>query len=106
MPNWTKKAALSRMQTNARLADILHLEPRLEPIINYAAQCQNEIGYDRFVTFWTLRNQSVALVGWHAELPELRSTEDYEVIIRTLDDLLPPDDVDLYPDGRVVEWAP
>lgn len=103
MPIWSKNAALSRMKTNARLAEILRLEPRLEPIIRAAAQRSNGPGYDRIWAYRDLRDQSFSLVGWHAAHPDLRTMEDYDVVIRTIDDLLPPDDVDLYPDGKVKE---
>ena len=34
-----------------------------------------------------------------AENPELSDSSSYDVMIRVIDDLLPPDAADLYPDG-------
>lgn len=102
MPPWSKKAAIKRMNSNNRLQEILEIEPRLKAVLQEAADCQNQNGYDRIRKYSALRNSLYTLVGWKAEKPGIRSQEDYTLMIRTIDDLLPPDDVDLFPDGKPI----
>jgi hypothetical protein len=99
MTKWTKKSAISRMNSNPLLQEVLQIEPRLKPIIEEAKRQRNVRGYDRIKKHIELRNRAIQLVGWDAENEQLRSSKFYDVVVKTIDDLLPPDHVDLDPDG-------
>jgi hypothetical protein len=99
MARWTKKAAISRMENNSLLQQALDLEPKLKPIIEEARDQRNKRGYDRIRKYIELRNRTSKFVGWLAEDEKLRTTEFYDVVRETIDDLLPPDKSDLHPDG-------
>ena len=98
MTHWTKKSAIHRLETNPRLQQILFLEPRLKPVLDLAACCTRTDHYDRIRTYIHLRNQAIPLVGWHADHPDLRNSTDYQLIVDTIADLLPPDNIDLSQD--------
>jgi hypothetical protein len=100
MPRWTKKGAVRRMRENEKLQEILRIEPRLWPIINEAVAQRRNKTYQRVRMYIALRNRVVPLVGWYAEREELRTTEQYRLVIDTIVDLLPPDETDLWPEGR------
>jgi hypothetical protein len=95
MPKWTKKAAIDRMKSNTLLQEVLRREPRIQAIVDEAVQQQNEAGYHRIQTYYALKHQAEPLVGWGAAKPEIKTPAHYDAVIRTLDDLLPPDTVDL-----------
>ena len=96
---WTKKAAIERMRQNALLHEALRVEPRLQPIINEALKQRNVPGYNRIHTYNALKARFELLVGWHCSKPKIKTREHYDTVVRTVDDLLPPDNVDLHPDG-------
>jgi len=104
MTRWTRKAAYHRMLSNTRLQEILLTEPRLLPILIEAHTQKTGPDYDRIVTYIRLRNQAVHLVGYFAENPGLRTSFDYDIVIQTLIDLLPPDYDDLHVDPRLPSW--
>ena len=78
-----------------RLAEILSAEPRLQPILDQAAGQKPDSHYDRILTYTHLRKQIVHLVGWHAKHPALRNSADYQLVLETIINLLPPDRLDL-----------
>ena len=81
-----------------RLSEILSAEPRLQPILDQAIHPQTGPRYDRILAYIQLRNRIVPLVGWHAAHPDLRNSGDYQLILETIINLLPPDELDLrYP---------
>jgi len=100
MAHWTKRAAIERMDRNLVLQQALRLEPRLEAIIAAATSQRRAKGYHRVRRYVELRNQAIPLVGAMAENPALNKAEYFEAVVHTLDDLLPPDGTDIYPDGK------
>jgi len=100
MARWTKVGAIARMQKNARLQEILALEPELLGVLDAAVRQRRNGNYSRIQTYVALRNQVIPWVGWHARVRELQNVRDYQAVIDTLMDLLPPDEGDLWPDGR------
>ncbi len=97
---WTKSAALARVSSNERLKALVSREPRLKPIIDSAAAQQNTPGYHRINTYYALKKRASALVGWESPNPALNQTEHFDPVMDAIIDLLPPDDSDLYPEGK------
>jgi len=95
MTAWTKKAAIERMDHNHALQDTIGLEPRLRAVIEEAQEQRNIKGYNRIRKYTELKRKISFLVGNLAEREELRSAEVYEIVRSTIDDLLPPDSIDL-----------
>ena len=95
MSTWSQQSALDHMRTDYRLNEILKSEPRLQKILDHAIYQECDASYDRIRTYLALRNQLFPLVGWHAAKPELQNSADYQLVIETLIDLLPPDHTDL-----------
>lgn len=100
---WTKLAALERYRSNVRLRDVISIEPRIQPLLESAAVQENEPGYHRIHTYDSLKTAACSLVGVTAENPQLRTSAAYDLVVGAIADLLPPDDVDLYPDGKPEE---
>jgi hypothetical protein len=100
MARWTKKDAIKRMMENERLQEILRVEPRLWSVVSDAAIQRRSRTYHRIRTYLALRNRVIPLVGWYAEREELRTSDHYQLVIDTIVDLLPPDEADLWPEGR------
>jgi hypothetical protein len=97
---WSKKAAIERMNSNQELQNIMQLEPGLKSVIEEAQAQRNVKGYNRIRQYTELKGKIAFFVGNLATKENLRSTEVYEVVRNTIDDLLPPDSADLYPDGK------
>jgi hypothetical protein len=95
MTKWTKKMAIERAEKNILLQEILKSEPDLISIIDEAKKQKKAKGYNRIKKYIELRNKAIPLVGWKASNEQIRTSEHYDAVIRTIDDLLPPDDVDL-----------
>ena len=94
MPPWTKQRAIQRFRRNARLKQILNIEPRLREILTHALLQKHNRRYNRILTYIRLRNKAIPLVGRQAEQESLRSSNDYLLVITTIMDLLPPDNSD------------
>jgi hypothetical protein len=90
---WSRAAALSRLQHNRVLQHALHVEPRLQALIDLALQPLLS-GYPRDYRYDYLRLQSHHLVGPGAENPQLRAPLYSQALLLALDDLLPPVDWD------------
>ncbi len=99
MRKWTKKNAVERMKGNALLQQAMQIEPRLSPILDEAELQTYDREYNRLHRYFGLRNRAYKLVGWSADNPSLRTQEFYSAVINTIDDLLPPDSVDLIHSG-------
>jgi hypothetical protein len=100
MAQWTKRAAIDRGNRNRVLQEALRLEPRLEAIIEEAQSQRRAKGYNRIRKYIELRNKVIPLVGSLAENPALNRRDYYDAVRETIDDLLPPDEVDIYPEGK------
>jgi hypothetical protein len=94
-PSTALSTALDRLKTEYRLQEILQAEPRLQPILEQAIFQETSASYDRILTYNRLRNQILPLVGFDAAHPDLRNSADYQLVIETLLDLLPPDRWDI-----------
>ena len=90
---WSQAAALSRLQHNHVLQHALHVEPRLQALLDQALQ-PPESGYRHEQIYATLRAASRYLVGPRAENPQLRAPLSGEALLLALADMLPPDDWD------------
>ena len=88
MSRWSKKAAITRMQSNTRLAEITQIDPRIQYFIDQAVRYKTTSPHDPLWVYQTLRNNIQNWVGLHAELAELRNVDDYFIVIDTIDDLL------------------
>jgi hypothetical protein len=100
---WTKDAALNRYRTNSDLQAVVTLEPRVRPLLESAAARLNGPGYNRIREYDRLKTAAMHLVGDGSENPHLKTHKAYDLVVRAIDDLLPPDDVDLFPEGKPKE---
>ena len=100
MAKWTKSAAIDRGNRNRVLQEALRLEPRLEAIIEEAQSQRRAKGYNRIRKYIELRNKVIPLVGSLAKNPALNRRDYYDAVRETIDDLLPPDEVDIYSEGK------
>jgi len=94
-PSTALSTALDRLKTEYRLQEILQAEPRLQPILEQAIFQEASPSYDRILTYNHLSSQILPLVGFQASHPDLRNSADYQLVIETLLDLLPPDRWDI-----------
>ena len=99
-PNRTRKAALAALKTDALLLEAVEVEPRLKPILEEARKQKNVPGYHRIRTYLALKERMEPLVGWEAKDERLQTMQHYDAVLGMMSDLLPQDDVDIYPDGR------
>jgi hypothetical protein len=86
---WSREAALSRLQHNRVLQHALQIEPRLQALIDRALQ-PSAPDYARDALYEVLRRQSHYLVGPGAENPQLRASLYSQALLLALGDLLPP----------------
>ncbi len=97
--NWTKQDAIHRLNSNKKFLKIIKIEPRISGIISDVIKLNNCQGYNRDEEYRRLKSEVIKFVGYLAENDEVGDAESYELVIRVLDDLLPPDTVELYPNG-------
>jgi len=97
--NWTKQDAIQRLNSNKKLLKIIKIEPRISDIISDVLKLNNCQGYNRDEEYRHFKTRLIKLVGHTAENDEVGDADSYEVVIRVVDDLLPPDSVELYPNG-------
>ena len=99
---WTKQGARSRASRNKLLQKIMRDNSWVCTIIQRADGQMNELGYNRIRTYLTLRDSVSGKngVGWDARQCWKTPEEDYDSVVGAIDDLLPPDDVDLFPEGK------
>jgi hypothetical protein len=97
---WTKQAAIKRLKSNKLLQEALRIEPRLNDVIEAAQQQENVEGYHRIRRWYELKHWMNHLVGFQAEKEQIRTMKHWDAVRDAVNDLLPPDDVDLHPDGK------
>jgi len=97
--SWTKQDAVQRLNENEKLQKIIKIEPRVSEIISEVLKLKNRQGYNRDEEYSNFKSRANKLVGYYAEKNELGDSDSYDVVIQTIVELLPPDAVDLYPDG-------
>src|SRR3712207_5777931 len=95
MKPWIRQDAYHRVLADPLVQEALRVEPRLAAIIERARTQTNVPDYNRIRTYYELKGMFKWLVGWHAAQPHLRTQRHYEAFVRAIDDLLPPDAVDL-----------
>jgi hypothetical protein len=98
-----RRKALRALKTNPLILEAVQIEPRLKPILDEAKNQRNVPGYHRIRTYYDLKAQACLLVGSSAPKPQIRTGKHFDAIVLTIGDLLPEDDVDLYPEGKP-EW--
>jgi hypothetical protein len=96
---WTSQHAVKSLQANTEFQRIAIIEPRMTDVVSEVTRIKPRKGYNRHAEYLRFKTQISSLVGWRAENPELSDSSSYDVMIRVIDDLLPPDAADLYPDG-------
>ena len=79
---------------DTRVREICQIEPRIQAVLERAIFSEITPQYDRIRSYHALRGELDPLLGWHAEHPALRNSGDYQLILETLIDLLPPDDIE------------
>ena len=94
--NWTKQAALERINENRKLAEILKIEPRLSGIISEAIQTKATQGYSFAQAYSNLKLKAYHLVGDLAENEKLKNSDAYDVVIDVISRLIPPDISNVY----------
>jgi hypothetical protein len=97
--NWTKQDAIQRLNNNNSLLKIIKIEPRISDIVSDILKLNNCQGYNRDEEYRYFKTRLIKLVGHTAENDEVGDADSYEAVIRVVDDLLPPDSVELYPNG-------
>lgn len=95
-----KKRLLEQIHGNPLVKEAIWVEPRIKHLIEKASQQRCELGYNLLHTFYGYyKPQITALVGWESPHAKIRTTQHYDAVYEAIYDLLPSDDVDLYPDG-------
>jgi len=97
--NWTKQDAMHRLNSNKKLLKIIKIEPRISGIIYDVLKLNNCQGYNRDEEYRQFKSRVIKFVGHTGENDAVADAASYEVVIRVIDDLLPPDVVELYPNG-------
>lgn len=101
--NRTRKQAIAALKTDPLLLEAVEVEPRLKPLLEEARKQKNVPGYHRIRTYYALKKQMDWLVGWQAKDKRIQSQKHYDAVVGMMSDLLPEDDVDIYPDGKIDE---
>lgn len=90
---------LKRLNANKEFRRITKIEPRMIGVVSEVITTKSRKGYNRVMDYHRFKTQISHLVGWGAENQELGDSSSYDVMIQVIDDLLPPDGADLYPNG-------
>lgn len=96
---WTRQDAIQRLNENKRFQAVVKIEPRLSGIISEALKVNSRRGYDRDKEYDRLKGKTIQLVGYEADKDELGDSDSFDLVVKVIVDLLPPDAVDLYPNG-------
>lgn len=72
-------------------------------IISEALKIRANQGYSRDMEYNRFKAKISKLVGYETEKDELRDSDSYNIILQVVVDLLPPDVLDLYPNGLYEE---
>jgi hypothetical protein len=97
---WTRQDAVKRLNKNKNFQRIAKIEPKIIGIVSEIIKLEPHKGYSWQGAYHQFKTRISKLVGWNAEKQELVESDNYDVMIRVVDDLLPPDSGDLYPDGK------
>jgi hypothetical protein len=97
--NWTRQEAVERLNENKKFQRILKIEPQISGIISEALKIRANQGYSRDMEYSRFKAKISKLVGYETEKDELRDSDSYNIILQVIVDLLPPDVIDLYPNG-------
>jgi len=97
--NWTRQEAVELLNENKKFQRILKIEPRISGIISEVLKIRSTQGYSRDMEYSLFKAKISKLVGYDAEKDELRDTDSYNVMLQVIVHLLPPDVLDLYPNG-------
>jgi hypothetical protein len=97
--NWTKQDSVQRLNGNKKLQKIIKIEPRISEIISDILKLKNYRGYNRDEEYRHFKSRAKKLVGYETDKDEVGDSDSYVIVIKTIDDLLPPDAVELYPNG-------
>ena len=97
--NWTRQEAVEQLNENKKFQRILKIEPRISVIISEALKIRANQGYSRDMEYNRFKAKISKLVGYETEKEELRDSDSYNIILQVVVDLLPPDVLDLYPNG-------
>lgn len=97
--NWTRQEAVEQLNENKKFQRILKIEPRISVIISEALKIRANQGYSRDMEYNRFKAKISKLVGYETEKDELRDSDSYNIILQVVVDLLPPDVLDLYPNG-------
>ncbi len=96
---WTKQNAVQRLNNNEQLQKIIKIEPRNHEIISDILKLKSFRGYNRDEEYSHFKSRAEKLVGHFSEKDEVRDSDSYDIVIKAIYDLLPPDAVELYPNG-------
>jgi hypothetical protein len=97
--NWTRQEAVERLNENKKFQRILKIDPQISGIISEVLKIRANRGYRRDIEYSRLKAKTSKLVGYESEKDELRDSDSYNIILQVIVDLLPPDILDLYPNG-------
>ena len=97
--NWTRQEAVERLNENKKFQRILKIEPQISVIISEALKIRVNQGYSREMEYSRFKAKISKLVGYETEKDELGDSDSYNIILQVVVDLLPPDILDLYPNG-------
>ena len=97
--NWTRQEAVERLNENKKFQHILKIEPQISVIISEALKIRANQGYSRDMEYNRFKAKISKLVGYETEKDELGDSDSYNIILQFVVELLPPDVLDLYPNG-------
>jgi len=97
--NWTRKAALDRLNQNKDLMHIIKVEKDLSGVIKDALNVRACTGYNKEKEYCRLKSAAGVVVGYGAANERISDSQYYLLVIRAIYDLLPPDISILYPNG-------
>jgi hypothetical protein len=97
--NWTRQQAVEQLNENKKFQRILKIEPRISVIISEAIKIRANQGYSRDMEYNRFKAKISKLVGYETEKDELGDSDSYNIILQVVVELLPPDVLDLYPNG-------
>ena len=98
--NWTRKGAVEQLNENKKFQHIVKIEPRISEVISKIIKTRATQGYNRDSEYYRFKEEISKLVGDGAEKDEVADSDSFDVIIKVISDLLPPDITDLYPNAE------
>lgn len=102
----TKKKLLEVIHQNPLIQEAVQIDPRVEALLKEASLRRCTYGYNWEQTFYrTYKPQVTVLVGWESPHKTLQSSQHYDALYNAVYELLPDDEVGLYPDGIMPNGA-